>query len=137
VIGNGDINSGEDVERRRDSTAISGVMIGRSAMQYPWVFREAKHFLKTGNHLPKASLEERWKTIVRHTEMAIEWGKFPSEKFTVMGLRSRYMAYSRGMPGGKTLRGRFSTVESVDELRNIAGEYLEWVSDRQHLSKVG
>jgi nifR3 family TIM-barrel protein len=131
VVGNGDIKSGEDVERRRDITAISGVMIGRSAMQYPWVFREAKHFLKTGEQLRRASLEERWELIIRHTEMAIEWGKFPTEKFTLMGLRSRYMAYSRGMPGGKTLRGRFAIVESLGELKDIAGEYLEWVAKHE------
>ncbi len=125
VIGNGDITSGLDVEKRRDTTAVKGVMIGRAAMQYPWVFREAKHFLKTGRHLPKASLQDRWDLMIRHTEMSLEWGKFPTEKFTLMGLRSRYMAYSRGMPGGKVLRGSLSTVESLNQLKDIAGEYLE------------
>jgi len=125
VIGNGDLSSGVDVEKRRDTTAVKGVMIGRAAMQYPWVFREAKHFLKTGQHLPKASLQDRWDLMIRHTEMSLEWGKFPHEKATVMGLRSRYMAYSRGMPGGKSLRGSLSTVESLNQLRDIAGEYLE------------
>lgn len=130
VVGNGDILSGEDVEKRRDSTAVNGVMIGRAAMQYPWVFREAKHFLATGEHLPKATLEDRWQLIIRHTEMALEWGKFPNEKFTLMGLRSRYMAYTKGMPGGKTLRGRLSKVASLDELKNISGQYCEWIAGR-------
>lgn len=130
VIGNGDIASGIDVEQRRNTTAVSGVMIGRAAMQYPWVFREAKHFLETGNHLSPATFEERWELIIRHTEMALEWGKFPNERYTLMGLRSRFMAYSRGMPGGKKLRGRFAEVESLDGLNAIADEHLSWLSER-------
>lgn len=130
VVGNGDITSGADVEHRKTTTAVNGVMIGRSAMQYPWVFREAKHFLKTAEHLPKATLEDRWNLIIRHTKMALECGKFPNEKFTLMGLRNRYMAYSRGMPGGKMLRGKFATVETLAELEDIAGEYLEWVAEK-------
>lgn len=130
VIGNGDITTGADVEKRRDTTAVNGVMIGRAAMQYPWVFRDAKHFLKTGEHLPKVTLEERWELILRHTRMALEWGKFPTEKFTLMGLRSRYMAYSKGMPGGKTLRRHLTSVESLTELEDIAGEYLLWIGGR-------
>lgn len=130
VIGNGDVTSGIDVENRRDTTAVNGVMIGRAAMQYPWVFREAKHFLETGSHLPPATFEERWELIIRHTEMALEWGKFPNERFTLMGLRSRFMAYSRGMPGGKKLRGRFAEVESLEGLKAIADEHLTWLSER-------
>lgn len=136
VIGNGDITSGTDVEKRRNTTAVRGVMIGRAAMQYPWVFREAKHFLENGTHLPSATFEERWKLIIRHTEMALEWGKFPNERFTLMGLRSRFMAYSRGMPGGKKLRGRFAEVESLDGLKAIADEHLSWLSERADSERI-
>ncbi|MGE9271322.1 MAG: tRNA dihydrouridine synthase, partial [Verrucomicrobiales bacterium] len=60
VVGNGDISCGEDLEKRRRETAVSGVMIGRAAMQNPWVFRQAKHYLATGEQLAPVPLEERW-----------------------------------------------------------------------------
>jgi tRNA-dihydrouridine synthase B len=94
IIGNGDLASGADVKLRRDSTSVSGVMIGRAAMANPWIFREAKHYLETG------------------------------EIQTMRAMRSRLMAYSRGLPEGKRLRSRFAQVSTVTELEDIATEYL-------------
>lgn len=130
VIGNGDISSGEDVERRRDGTAVRGVMIGRAAMQRPWIFRDAKHYLRTGAQPEPLSLEERWEIILRHVRMTLEWGKFPSEKLTLQSLRSRLMAYSKGLPRGKSLRVRFSQVESLAELEDVAAEHLRMVGEQ-------
>lgn len=124
VVGNGDIATGEDVERRRNSTGVSGVMIGRAAMQYPWVFRDAKHYLETGEHPEPLSIEERWTLIHRHAKMLLEWGKFPTERHAMQSLRSRLMAYSKGLPQGKSLRNQFATVSSIDELYDIAEDYL-------------
>ncbi|MDF1741239.1 MAG: tRNA dihydrouridine synthase DusB [Verrucomicrobiales bacterium] len=124
IVGNGDIATGEDVERRRNSTGVSGVMIGRAAMQYPWVFRDAKHYLETGEHPEPLSIEERWTLIHRHAKMLLEWGKFPTERHAMQSLRSRLMAYSKGLPQGKSLRNQFATVSSIDELDDIAEDYL-------------
>mgnify|MGYP003638534301 CR=1 FL=1 len=124
VIGNGDISSGIDVQHRRNTTGVSGVMIGRAAMQYPWVFCDAKHFLRTGEHPEPATIEERWELILRHARMLIDWGKFSKEKYAMQSLRSRLMAYSKGIPGGKALRTQFSTVATVAELEDIAAEHL-------------
>ncbi len=130
VVGNGDIATGADVKHRRDTTAVSGVMIGRSAMQYPWVFRDAKHYLKTGEQPAPVSIEERWELIVRHARMLLEWGKFPKEKYAMQSLRSRLMAYSKGLPGGKALRTQFSTVATLAELEDIAAAHLQDQKDR-------
>lgn len=124
VIGNGDIQSGMDVERRRKSTGVSGVMIGRAAMQYPWIFRDTKRYLESGIHPEPVSCEERWDLILRHARLLIEWGKFPTERHAMQALRSRLMAYSKGLRYGKILRGRFSVVNSVPELEDIAADYL-------------
>ncbi len=124
VIGNGDISSGADVELRKQTTGVSGVMIGRAAMQYPWVFRDAKHYLATGEHPSPVSLEERWELIIRHARMLIEWGKFSAEKYAIQSLRSRLMAYSKGLPAGKLLRTRFSTISSLAEIEDLAAEHL-------------
>lgn len=124
VIGNGDIQSGADVAHRRATTGVRGIMIGRAAMQSPWVFREAKHYLETGHHLPPVALEERWELILRHTRMLLDWGKFPTERHAMQSLRSRLMSYSKGLPQGKWLRMQFSTLSSVSELEDIAAEHL-------------
>jgi tRNA-dihydrouridine synthase B len=124
VIGNGDLASGADVARRRASTGVRGVMIGRAAMAYPWIFREAKHFLETGEASAPVGLEERWTFIVRHARLLVEWGKFPGERSAMQSLRSRLMAYTRGLRGGKFLRQRFSTVSSIAELEDIAAAHL-------------
>jgi tRNA-dihydrouridine synthase B len=137
VIGNGDISCGEDVERRRETTGVSGVMIGRAAMQYPWVFRDAKHYLKTGGHPAPLSLEERWTFILRHASLLIEWGKFSHEKFAMQSLRSRLMAYSKGLPGGKLLRARFATLNSISELEDLAAEHLSHSQAASEMNLVG
>jgi tRNA-dihydrouridine synthase B len=124
VIGNGDIRNGSDVELRKSSTAISGVMIGRAAMQNPWVFQEAKHFLEHGVHPDAPPMEDRWDLIRRHCRMSIEWGRYGDETRTLMAMRSRLMAYSRPLPRGKHLRTRFASVSTLTELDDIIEEYM-------------
>ena len=120
VIGNGDITCGADVMRRKQQTAVSGVMIGRAAMQNPWVFREAKHFLETGMETPEILLEERWELVVRHCALAVGSSRYGDEKQTLTAMRSRLMAYCKGFPGAKELRQRLCHVGSVAEVEDLA-----------------
>ena len=135
VIGNGDILTGEDVEHRKKTTAVSGVMIGRAAMQNPWIFRDAKHYLRTGQHLPPASLDERWKLIKRHCRQAIDWGRYGNERQTLMAMRSRLMAYSKGIPGSKRLRSRLSTVVSMTEIETLSMEHINYHENKADLTE--
>ena len=121
VIGNGDVASAEDVAKRRQS-GVAGVMLGRAAMSAPWVFAEIQHFLKTGERLPEPSLEKQWAHIIRHCREATQ--KTGAEGVTMQFMRSRLMAYSRGMPEAKELRHRFSSIASVGELEGIAEGHL-------------
>lgn len=130
VIGNGDIASVEDVKLRRDTTQVSGLMIGRSAMSNPWIFQEAKHYLKTGETPQPVSLEARWDLILRHARLALEYGRYGDERHTMQAMRSRLMAYSKGFPSGKRLRASFAQVGSFKELEGIAEEYLAYLSRR-------
>ena len=111
-----------DVARRR-SSGVAGVMLGRAAMSAPWVFREIKQHMATGVVPGSASLAEHWAHIGRHCRMAVE--RSGSEVHTMHAMRSRLMAYSRGMPEAKALRARFSQVGSLAELGQIAEESLE------------
>lgn len=122
VIGNGDIASGADVARRMRETGVSGIMIGRAAMNSPWIFREAKEYLATGVTSEKPTLEERWAWMERHCEMAIQARGI--EIAAMRSMRARLMAYSKGIPGGKWLRAKFQEVESIEGLAAIRSEHL-------------
>jgi len=125
VIGNGDISSGLDVEKHRNETNVSGVMIGRAAMGHPWVFREARHYLDSGAHLPPVTVEERFGLMLRHCNAAMKSSRFQgTEVQTMRAMRNRLMAYTQGLPGSKHLRVLFCKVESVAELEDIAAGYL-------------
>jgi tRNA-dihydrouridine synthase B len=124
VIGNGDLASGADVMRRKRETAVAGVMIGRAAMGNPWIFREAKHFLTTGKPLPAVPPEDRWELVIRHCQLAVESGRHGDERQTLTGLRSRLMAYTKGLPGARELRQQLCHVVSVDAVAALAAEAL-------------
>jgi tRNA-dihydrouridine synthase B len=121
VIGNGDIAGAHDVKRRM-ATGVHGVMIGRAAMSAPWIFREVRHFLATGELLPPPPLAQQWAHIVRHCRWKAQ--AEGSELHAMQSMRTRLMAYSRGMPDAKHLRARFSHVESIAELEGIAAENI-------------
>jgi len=118
VIGNGDIASTADVKKRKEQSGVAGVMIGRSAMTSPWIFREIKHYLATGEVPEAPSLAEKWALIRKHCQLVIE--KEGSEPHAMASMRARLMAYSRGMPEAKHLRNSFSHVSSLEELDRIA-----------------
>lgn len=116
VIGNGDITSPLDVQRAREGTAVAGVMIGRAAMNAPWLFRQAKEYLASGNIPPGLPLSERLDFILRHVRMAIGSGHYGAELPTMRAMRSRILAYAKGIPGAKPLRPRLARVSSYSEL---------------------
>ena len=123
VIGNGDIASGEDVQKRRTQSKVTGVMIGRAAMMNPWVFTEAKHYLATGEQPPPASAEQRFAFIRRHAQLAVHSHRYGSELHTMRFMRTRLMNYTKFLPGGKHLRQRFCQVASLMELDDIIADY--------------
>ncbi len=129
VIGNGDLSCGADVVRRKGETAVSGVMIGRAAMQNPWVFREARHYIETGQESPRIALEERWELVLRHCRMAVDSGRHGSEKQTLTAMRSRLMAYCKGFPGARELRQRLCHVESIAGVEDLAASSLSRTPD--------
>ena len=121
VIGNGDVASAQDVAVRR-KTGVAGVMLGRAAMSAPWVFGGIRHYLQTGEVLPDPPLEKQWAHMIRHCREAAQ--RSGVEKITMQFMRSRLMAYSRGMEEARELRMRFSQVASLAELEDIAAGHI-------------
>ena len=131
VIGNGDIASAQDVRHRRDTTGVAGVMIGRAAMAGPWLFSQAKAFLRTGELLPDPPLATRWEVILRHCRLAVAGRRRGGERAAMASMRARLMAYTRGMDGSRLLRGQLSHVASVLELEEIAARHLQGCTEEQ------
>lgn len=121
IIGNGDIATPQDVVRARDEAGVAGVMIGRAAMNAPWIFRRAKALLEHGELLPEPTAAERIAFMLRHTRMAIESRHYGDELPTMRAMRSRLLAYAKGIPGAKPLRPALARVASLAELQSILG----------------
>ncbi len=122
VIGNGDIATPEDVLRVRRETAVSGVMIGRAAMNAPWLFARAKAALAGGAVPPPPTAAERIAFMLRHARMALESRHYGEELQTMRAMRARLLAYAKGVPGTKPLRPRLARVASYAELEAILAE---------------
>ena len=120
VIGNGDIVGAEDALRRR-GCGVAGLMIGRAAMSNPWIFTEIKHALAGLPYTPP-TLADRWDLVFRHArEEVARRGELHGMK----GMRGRLMAYTRGLPGGRHLRGELSSVSTLTELEELGRRHLE------------
>jgi tRNA-dihydrouridine synthase B len=122
VIGNGDLRSVNEIARRLRESGVRGLMIGRAAMNYPWIFREARAFLRSGVLLPEVSLEQKWEHILRHCRMAV--AEHGAEEHTMASLRGRLMAYSKAMPGGRQLRAGLQHVTRIEELEEIRERHI-------------
>lgn len=123
VIGNGDITSAEIALQRLEQSGVAGVMIGRAAMTSPWIFAQIRQLLDGQPASPEPSLEERWQLILDHCRAEVRWRGH--EEFALRSMRSRLMAYSRGMIGGKHLRERFARVTSLTEMEDLARCHLD------------
>ena len=123
VIGNGDLRTVAEVSARLAQTKVRGVMLGRAVMTNPWLFRQIRLFLNSSELVPEPSLTERWSHLLRHCRLAVQ--ENGSERFVISSMRSRLMAYSKGMPDGRSLREAFQKVTSIAEIETIASRHLE------------
>ncbi len=111
VIVNGDIRSGEDVLRAIETTGCAGVMIGRRAIEHPWIFREARVLLDQGKPLAPPTLEERFALCREHLLANVE-ARGP--RHGVLVTRRHFSGYLRGIPGAAALREQLNAEPSVE-----------------------
>src|SRR6476661_7019738 len=113
IFGNGDIDSPEKALEYKNKYGIDGIMIGRAAIGYPWIFDEIKHYFKTGEHLPAPSMEDRIAVCKKHLHKSFEW-KGP--KVGIFEMRRHYANYLKGLPNIKEYRARLVTLPTVEEI---------------------
>jgi tRNA-dihydrouridine synthase B len=131
IFGNGDIESPEKALRYRDRYGVDGIMIGRAAIGYPWIFNEIKHFLRTGEHLPPPSIEQRCGAIRDHLIRSVEW-KGPI--VGILEMRRHYTNYLKGFPHVKEFRNQLVQMKTVEEieavLREVRQRYTGFIPQR-------
>lgn len=113
IFGNGDVSSPEKALHLKNTYGIDGIMIGRAAIGYPWIFNEIKHFFKTGEQLAKPTIENRVEVCKAHLTKSIEW---KGAKLGVIEMRNHYANYFKGMPNFKDMRVKLVTLTEPKEL---------------------
>jgi tRNA-dihydrouridine synthase B len=116
IFGNGDIDSPEKALAYQNRYGVDGIMIGRAAIGYPWIFNEIKYFLQTGEHLPPPTIQQRVDVIRKHLHRSVEWKGI---KAGVNEMRRHYTNYLRGLPNIKDFRLQLVTVSEVGQIDEI------------------
>lgn len=123
VIGNGDLQTGEDVLCMQKQTGCDGFMIARGAQGNPWIFKQILHYLETGEELPKPSMEEMVEMMLRHARMLIA---YKGDYTGVREMRKHATWYTGGYRNSARLRARINEVESYEELQALFDEVLSY-----------
>ncbi len=126
IFGNGDIDSPEKALEYKQKYACDGIMIGRAAIGYPWIFNEIKHFFKTGEHLPAPTIEDRLLAVRQHAEWSVEW---KGERLGLVEMRQHYSNYFRGVPHFKEFRKKFLEVFTLEEMNALIIETQQFYTE--------
>lgn len=121
VIGNGDIVDEESAKAMFEYTGVDGIMIGRGAMGNPWIFKQIKHYLKTGERLPKTSNQEKYKILKEHIELDI---KYKGEGVALNEMRKHISWYTKNMPDSSSFRNEINHIITKEELLKKINEYF-------------
>src|ERR1700754_4483580 len=119
VFGNGDINSPQKALEYKNRYGVDGIMIGRAAIGYPWIFREIKHYLETGESMHAPTVAERVEVCKLHLKKLVQW-KGPVAGVNTM--RGRYMQYLKVLPGITDFRSQLVTLREVEEIEDVLDE---------------
>jgi tRNA-dihydrouridine synthase B len=124
IFGNGDVDSPERALEYKNKYGIDGIMIGRAAIGYPWIFNEIKHFFETGEHLPKPTMANRVEVCKTHLLKSVEW---KGEVLGLLEMRNHYANYFKGIPNFKDTRIKLVTLNKTNELLEVLDSCLEQV----------
>lgn len=122
IFGNGDIDSPQKAKEYKERYGVDGIMIGRAAVGSPWVFREIKHYLATGEMLPSPDVAERVRVCREHVDFSIRW---KGDRLGVFEMRRHYANYFRSLPDFKPFRTRLVEADTVAEIHAILEEVSE------------
>ncbi len=126
VFGNGDIDTPEKALEYKNRYGVDGIMIGRAAIGYPWIFNEIKHFFRTGEHIAAPTIIDRVEVCKTHLLRSLEW---KGDWVGIVEMRRHYSQYFKGIDHFKEYRSRLVTANSKDEiletLEQVIGHYAQ------------
>ncbi len=137
IFGNGDIDSPEKALEYRNRYGVDGIMIGRAAIGYPWIFNEIKHYFKTGQKLPPPTVAQRVIACKKHFEFSLMW---KGDKLGMFEMRRHYTNYFRGLPDFKPFRMSLVETLNPNEVRDIleqVGEYYKYIQPISVVAPLG
>ena len=120
VIGNGDVVDGKTAKEMFEYTGVDGIMIGRASLGNPWIFREIKHYLETGEELPLPSNKEKLEIMKEHIELAVE----EKGEIAIKEMRKHIAWYTKNLKNSSEFRGSINTIETKEELLAKIEEYF-------------
>ena len=122
IFGNGDVDSPMKALEYKEKYGVDGIMIGRAAIGYPWIFNEIKHFLATGTYLSAPTIQQRIDVCMAHLDFSIRW---KGEHGGIVEMRRHYSNYFRGLDHFKPFRTRLVTSMSHEEIQGILMEIAQ------------
>ena len=122
VIGNGDIIDGKSAAKMLEDTGCDLVMVGRGALGRPWVFKQINAYLEHERILPEPPVIERMLIMLKHIEKLC---LYKGERVGIREARKHAAWYTKGLRGAAEYRAKMSSIESFDDLKYIAGEFIE------------
>ena len=128
IFGNGDVDSPEKALEYRTKYDCDGIMIGRGAIGYPWIFEEIKHFFESGEKLPEPTISQRLEAVRQHAEWSAEW---KGERLGLIEMRQHYSNYFRGIPHFKEWRMKFLEIFTLEEMDQVIAEADEFYRNFQ------
>ncbi len=130
VFGNGDVTTPEHAVEMINKYGADGVMIGRASIGHPYIFREVRHYMNTGTHLPHATLNEKLNACREHLQSSIIW---KGEKLGILEMRRHYGPYFAGLPHIKPFRSRLVVSENLQQIFEILNEIEAHYSKEENL----
>lgn len=116
VIGNGDLLTADDVCRMKAQTDCDGFMIGRGAQGNPWIFAQILHKLETGEDMPRPTIQEVSRMVLRHARLQLE---VKGEYTGIREIRKHAAWYTAGYKNSSKLRGKINEVETIEQLEKL------------------
>ncbi len=128
IFGNGDIDSPQKAVEYKNRYGVDGIMIGRAAIGYPWIFREVKHYMKTGELLALPTIEERLEAVKKHFYGAIKW---KGQKQGVLEMRPHYASYLKGLSHVREFRTRLVMTENISEIEQTFEDIKDFYANAE------
>jgi tRNA-dihydrouridine synthase B len=116
IFGNGDIDTPEKALEYKNRYGIDGIMIGRAAIGYPWIFNEIKHFMQTGNYLTPPTIQQRVDVIRQHLQRSVEW---KGVKVGINEMKRHYTNYLKGLPNIREFRLKLVTLHELEQVEEV------------------